>query len=123
MGRTIQTQKGKAKWYDLPLTEQEIERGNTIGKFGRTDRHQEKSIVEHVPVSRGMYAHPTSVRSFTYTRPGLFVACLPLGVSFAHTLGYLTAVVRTSSSRPCSAAACRRHPTPVCFYCVQDPSW
>ncbi|CAN0124565.1 unnamed protein product, partial [Ectocarpus sp. 8 AP-2014] len=31
MGRTIQTQKGKAKWYDLPLTEQEIERGNAVG--------------------------------------------------------------------------------------------
>lgn len=33
MGRTIQTQKGKAKWYDLPLTEQEIERGSSIGKW------------------------------------------------------------------------------------------
>lgn len=32
MGRTIQTQKGKAKWYDLPMTEQEIERGNAVGK-------------------------------------------------------------------------------------------
>lgn len=33
MGRTIKTQRGKAKWYDLPLTEQEIERGNAIGEL------------------------------------------------------------------------------------------
>lgn len=32
MGRTILTQKGKTKWYDLPLTEQEIEHGNTVGE-------------------------------------------------------------------------------------------
>lgn len=39
MGRTIQTQKGKARWYDLPLTEQEIERGNTIGEaISKTER-------------------------------------------------------------------------------------
>lgn len=35
MGRTIQTQRGKAKWYDLPLTEQEMERGNAIGEWLR----------------------------------------------------------------------------------------
>lgn len=35
MGRTIQTQKGKSRWYDLPMTEQEIERGNAIGKKHR----------------------------------------------------------------------------------------
>lgn len=32
MGRTILTQKGKTKWYDLPLTEQEIEHGGTVGE-------------------------------------------------------------------------------------------
>lgn len=32
MGRTIATQKGMAKWYDLPLTEEEIERGNSVGE-------------------------------------------------------------------------------------------
>ncbi|CAM9412157.1 unnamed protein product, partial [Sphacelaria rigidula] len=31
MGRTIQTDKEVTKWYDLPLTEEEIERGNTLG--------------------------------------------------------------------------------------------
>lgn len=31
MGRTIQTEKGVEKWYDLPMTEEEIERGNALG--------------------------------------------------------------------------------------------
>lgn len=51
MGRTIQTQKGKAKWYDLPLTEQEIERGNTIGEFEESSKDEQKSayIRMHTP--------------------------------------------------------------------------
>lgn len=34
MGRTIRTQKGKTRWYDLPLTEEEIEQGRSIGEPG-----------------------------------------------------------------------------------------
>lgn len=34
MGRTILTQKGVARWYDLPLTEEEIVRGHAVGECG-----------------------------------------------------------------------------------------
>lgn len=59
MGRTIQTQKGKAKWYDLPLTEQEIERGNTIGEFEESSKDEQKSAYIRMHTPRSSRAHQT----------------------------------------------------------------
>ena len=80
MGRTIQTQKGKAKWYDLPLTEQEIERGNTIGEFEESSKDEQKSAYIYT------YAHPTQFARAPNLRQPRRGCISSLGGRFGHAV-------------------------------------